>query len=393
MALLENLTIGAPRGDPDLEKLAPLAGQAFDFPPEKAFAYFDLAGRENFRLARHGEKVAAGLALLPMGQFWGGRSVPMTGVALVCVAPQYRSQGVGVQLMAAAMRELYEKEVPLSTLYPATQPLYRKVGFEVAGSVCECRVPTDFIDLREKGAEVRPIGAEDEKTVRELYRAWAVENPGNLDRSDFIWKRVEEFRGTVRRGYLIERDGQAEGYFYYAQKMADGRRLLEVSDCVMATPAAGRRFWQFMADHRSMAEKVWWFGPPHDPLLLILREQSREITAKTYWMMRIVRVAEALMQRGYPAGLTGEVHLRIADEILPENAGDYVLRVRDGRGEVERGGKGSLEMDVRGLAALYTGSLSAAQLAALGWLKGDAASQRMATAMFAGPMPWMRDGF
>ena len=45
-------------------------------------------------------------------------------------------------------------------------------------------------------------------------------------------------------------------------------------------------------------------------------------------MLRVVDVAAALSLRGYSPGVTGEVHFDVtADEVLPENAGRWVLRV------------------------------------------------------------------
>src|SRR5262249_31986324 len=109
---------------------------------------------------------------------------------------------------------------------------------------------------------------------------------------------------------------------------------------------------------------------------------------------RVLDVAAAMTARGFPPGVSGEVHVDVAgDDIVPENAGRWLLRVEDGRAEVERGGRGTLRTDVRGLAALYTGFHSPADLRAAGFADGDDASLASATALFAGPHPWMADHF
>lgn len=297
-------------------------------------------------------------------------------------------------MMKRALQDLSEQRVPLATLYPATVPVYRKAGFEIAGSCLGVRIPTALIDLREPSVQVRAMGEAHRDVVRAMYRLWAAEHPGNLDRNETLWRRLTDFRGLKRNGYVLEHAGNVEGYFYAGQdRTREGKRYLDIGDVVVTTPAAGRRFWQFLADHRSLVETVTWLGAPHDPLLLMLREPVRDIVGMPYWMLRVVRVAEALERRGYPLGVSAEVHLRIHDEILPGNAGDYVLTVEEGRGTVTRGGRGSLEMDVRALAALYSGASRAMELATLGWIHGTEEELAPADAIFNGPLPWMRDAF
>jgi len=63
-------------------------------------------------------RVVAGLILIPMGQFFGGRSVPMHGVAGVGVAPEARGQGAAAELMRCALREMPAAGFPISGLYP-----------------------------------------------------------------------------------------------------------------------------------------------------------------------------------------------------------------------------------------------------------------------------------
>ena len=78
----------------------------------------------------------------------------------------------------------------------------------------------------------------------------------------------------------------------------------------------------------------------------------------------------------------------------PANAGRWTLRVEEGRGRVERGGRGRIALDARGLAALYSGFHGADTLAAFGRLKASAPEDlATAVALFAGPTPWMPDMF
>jgi predicted acetyltransferase len=159
------------------------------------------------------------------------------------------------------------------------------------------------------------------------------------------------------------------------------------------TPAAGRRLWTLIADHRSTISFVNWWGPSVEPLLCLTAE-SKPVSGKVLrWMTRIIDIKNALALRGYPDDVSGELHLDVRDDVLPMNHGRFVLRVNEGRAEATSGGRGTLSMDIRGLAPLFTGFLPARTLKNLGFLNGDDASLRDATRLFAGSEPWMPEIF
>src|SRR5262249_39401168 len=152
----------------------------------------------------------------------------------------------------------------------------------------------------------------------------------------------------------------------------------------------------FLAGHRSMIEQVTWSGGPLDPLVYLLREplvavaRARARTSLSFdWMLRIVDVPKALSMRGYPAGLSAELHLDVRDELLPSTHGRVVLAIEGGRGDVRPGGEGRIQLHVRDLAALYSGFMSPAELRVLGTLSGPDPDVDLAGATFAGPRPWM----
>ena len=355
-------------------------------------------GEENVRVARRKGKIAGGLIAQPMGLWFGGQSVPMASVRAVGVAPEHRSAGVASALMRTALREMFDTGVPLSALFPATQPVYRRPGFEQAGVRLLYQMPTAAIDVRDRSLDVRLAEESDHATIRSVYQQRARSTSGNLDRSDWVWQRILNPPAWAKpvEVYLVERDGTAEGYTVVAQK--EGTALshlnhLELSDVVALTQEAGRRLLTFFADHRSMAEDITWSGPPVDPWLFPLAEQTAKIVRRLDWMLRIVNVPAALEARGYAPDLNTELHLEVSDNVLPENHGRWVLAVADGRGKVTKGGHGSVRIDVRGLATLYTGHLSPQALKSTGYVEGTDQALNTASLIFAGPAPWMPDIF
>jgi len=83
----------------------------------------------------------------------------------------------------------------------------------------------------------------------------------------------------------------------------------------------------------------------------------------------------------------------VRDTTIPLNQGRYTVAFEHGRAEVRRGGTGALELDVRALAALYSGFLPPEALQRAGLLAGTAEALALARDAFAGPAPAMSDSF
>lgn len=136
-----------------------------------------------------------------------------------------------------------------------------------------------------------------------------------------------------------------------------------------------------------------WKSSAIDSLTLLLPEQTAKIKTTSRWLLRIIDVIKALELRGYPPGIQTELHLEIQDNLLTENNGKFILYVANGRGEVTKGGKGELQLDIRELAPLYTSLFTPYHLQIAGKLNGTETAILAATQIFAGASPWMADFF
>jgi predicted acetyltransferase len=385
---------GPIRLEPDLEGVSRLLGWSFGFPPDQAREWLELAGLEHVRVLRSGRTPLAALKLVPMGQFFGGASVPMVGLAGVGVAPEARGGGVGAELCRATVSELYRRQVALSTLYPSTQKLYRGAGWEVAGGRWEVKIAPGLIRTHENSTSVRPMEAADRPAVMDLYRQSAVQRNGELDRGPYCWHRVFHPRGESPLGFLVEHRGALEGYAILYQVTRDPPRADLIShDLCAVTARAARKLLSLLAQHKTLIRTVCWRGAPANPLLQLLPERGYEVKLSDPWMLRICHLQRALEARGYPPGMTAELHLAVDDDVLARNAGSWLLRVEGGRGQVTRGGSGRVQADIRALAALYTGHMSAETLALTGGVAGRPADLATATSIFASAAPAMTDMF
>jgi predicted acetyltransferase len=318
----------------------------------------------------------------------------MTGIAVVGVGPEHRGRGAAVGLMKQMLQELHESEVPLSGLYPATQSLYRLAGYECSGGRFQVEMAPRDIRVKDRGLALRPAVPDDRQAIQDVYRVHAMGFDGHLDRGSYVWDRVYEFRKQPATGYVVEEEGRITGYVFVLQQGREPYGYnLQLTDLTALTPGAGRRILSFLADYRSMVEKITWFGGPNHPILMLLPEQYFSLSLQMYWMIRIVRVAAALEGRGYDPRFRGALHLEVEDDVIPDNAGRYILEVEDGSARVRQGGNGNLRLHIRALAPLYSGFLSPASLRTAGFLEGDDESVRTASGFFAGSTPWMPDMF
>ncbi len=397
MADRGNLDIGPPRPD-EVDALATVLSAALHLGPEWMRGFFDDVGVEHFRAVRQGGRVVAGLGFVMMGQWFGGERVPLAGVTAVGVVPEARGTGVGSAMLRAALEELHGQGIPLAALYPATLPYYQRGGFERAGQRLTYELPIDAIDVRDRKLDLLPFDAGDYAEIYGAYERRARRSTGNLDRPAWMWRHRLEPRDRQPLRYRVARDGRTEGYIVFTQGSRNDP--LTIVDVCALTPAAGRRLLTLLAGYRSMVEKIVWSGGPLDPFLYLIGEnlaagqRSRATVTRGFeWMLRLVDVPAALSARGYPPGLGAELHLEVRDELLPQNGGRYVLGVAGGRATARRGGEGRIRLDVRDLAALYSGFMAPSELCALGSLDGPEEDLALAGAVFAGPRPWIADMF
>lgn len=382
-------------GDEQEQKnLASILGLAFGASDTEAIRWVEQNDPHTGRVLIEDGSLVGGLFVHPMDQCFGGRSVPMVGIGGVGMDPGARAAGGATHLMREVVRELHADGVAISTLFPATQPLYRRAGYELAGSHFRTKVNTDRLRTHDRELAIRRATEADQAAIDRLHVLDARENDGNIERSPMMWKRIREpFEGRVH-DFVIEGAEGLEGYLYYVSKPnARGHQDLSISDVVVRTPAAARRALTFLLDHRSLVDSVSWRGHPAHPLLLQAREQRHDVRLWDTWMLRIVDVERALSLRGYPPNVDAEVHFEVTDDLIEANQGRFVLRVSNGEATVERGGEGRVALDVRLLAPLYSGFATAAQLrVAYGLRCPDKETGRL-TAVFGGSAPWMQDGF
>ena len=403
--------IRAVRPDDDLDAQLDLAERSFGpaGPAERdrrRQALADRIAQGRVLGAFHDGRPVGSALFHDMRQWWCGRAVPMAGVGGVNVAPEDRGRGIARRLMAAVLDDVAARGYPLSALYPATMPLYRSIGWELAGTRDTAAIPARSLrDLVPPDPEVPAAGLNVAAAAPRLRRA----APGDAEAVISVIGRVHEAArdcgpitwdaASVTR-WLADPDLYAylcdDGFLIY--RWHNGHKALFVESAEAASAETKRLIWAHVGSHASIAEQVYARVGQADPFWWLTRERDADLEHRSRWMLRVVDAPAAIAARGFPAGVSLTVPLAITDDARPANSGRWQLTVAEGRGALDpvrppagRAGP-PLTLGARGLAALYAGtplpSLHQAGLASGGSAEHGAALD----AAFAGSA-YMLDAF
>lgn len=384
----------------DIPEVARLITLAFAGTLERSTKWVKDNGLENIRVVREGKSIPACLRRIEMGQFFGGKRVPLCGIAGVATAPEERGKGHARRMMEECVREMFDKGEAIGGLYCSTQALYRQSGFEQAGHRFLIKVPVARLLGGSKARSVIVLKETDQERIEACYRRFAAAYNGMLDRTEYIWKRIKERPDEKFQGYgVLDERGELAGYLYMVQarETASIRQELQLSDIAFTTAEAGRQLIAFLADYEPMADYITLAGGPLHPLLTLLPQQRYEVKLKDYWMLRVVNVKRALEARGYSRAIQGSVELDVADDVIEANTGRWLARFSGGKAHVQKlhshGPTGAISCGIRGLAAMYSGLYSPRQAASLGLCTGDERSLDVLGGALSGGTPWMSDHY
>ncbi len=320
-------------------------------------------------------------------QYWGGRPVPMGGVAGVVVAPDARGRGVGSLLMKSIARRSHELGDLVSALYPASIPIYRALGWEVAGGQYRISISADALrSLGSKGVALRGATESDVELIRqglhERYARALANGPKMLSVAE-----ANDLIGDGMMTYLAAGGGHVT-FEWHDQD-------LEVSYLCADSPATTRALWSVVGSGSSIAKKVVAYVAPDDPIHLLLPEEVAHETHVKRWMLRVMQAPKAVAARGFSGVVAGSTGLTLEDPLLSVNSGSWRLEVSAGRGELTptEATNASLRLGPNGFAALYAGTpvhvLRTAGLAS----GGEPAGDRWLDAAFAGPAAYLLEYF
>lgn len=304
-------------------------------------------------------------ARLGVADHWfGGRRVPCQHVSSVAVPPEHRGRGVA----SALMREVLERGVAdgaaLSVLFPATTALYRRLGYELAGSFTRFRV--DARRVPAIGLPLRPAVEDDWPAIRACAEAAGSAMNGPAVRDERGWQRL---RAAPYAYVLDAEDGSGiDAYLCYGQSSEPGdwQFSLDVADYAAASPRGLAALLGLIGRHGTVGKAASLTGPHPHPWSFLAPEQDVERRGGMFWMARGLDLPRAIAARGFAPGLALEVAFAVDDPLVPSARGPWRLEVAGGAGTLVPAPTADVALTARAFGPLYTGFASSTQLALAG---------------------------
>lgn len=380
----------------DVERVIALRTQAFNIDEHGRDSMRKDPRVEEVRIAELDGKVAGTARAIPFAHFFGGRAVEAAGISGVAVAAEARGKGVGAMMMRELLGEL-RRRAPISTLYPATVPVYRNTGYGFGGVRTFWKARLDALP-QDGSLTASPFTDDDVDEVNDAYERFASGTNGLVRRSPDWWQRrvFSDWENRIVYRYLVREEGDVTGWIVYALSKGTGeawRMNVDARDLVWTTPAAGRTLLSLAALHRSTGERMTWPGPPTDPLADLISEDPIESDGTFRWMLRLLDVPGAIEARGYHPLVEGSVTIAVRDPLFPENEGPWRIEVGGGQAKVFPGEQPDATVDVQLLASIWASMHRARDAARLGGLQATEPAIDALELIFGGPLPWIADFF
>jgi predicted acetyltransferase len=333
----------------------------------------------------------------------GPAVLPVVRATLTAVLPSHRGAGHATALLAAQLTDVRRRGEVLAAGTTSTPGLVWGVGYGPASRAVTLELTTGGRPAPAADGAVRLLDPGEHGLLPEIFDRHRRGQPGQVRRRPEFWDLWFLDRPLYRVGdgdrfAVVHEDdaGRPQGYLTYRLSAGDLRTqpvaTLDVEDLVAVTDAARRALWAYCRRF-TQAVRVRAVNVPDDePLRWTLAgtRDLRVIGVRDFLWLRLVDVAAVLAARRY--AVAGRLVLEVADPVLPENAGRYLLEAApDGTAWCEACVRSAdLALDVRDLAAIYLGGTTLTTLARAGRVvELTAGAARQADAMFASaPAPW-----
>jgi predicted acetyltransferase len=377
-----------------------LGAEAFGVPrtPPTAPATVDQPGMTWFG-AFSGPELVARMIDREYDSWFGGVAVPTSGIAGVTVAAEHRGQGALGPLFAETLRHARSRGALISTLFPTAPGIYRRFGYELVADYVTVEVPTQSLAAVARPLSVtsRRATADDFDQIRAVYDAWASEQNGPLTRRGVSFTAgaddfIASFTGVT---VAVDADSSVSGFVSWDRGQGYGEgSSIEVSDLLATGPEAYRALLRTIGSFASVTPTTKIDTSGDDLALLLLPSFSWRVAHSSPYMLKILDVPGAVSIRRYAAGLRASLRFALAGDVLPEIDGAYELVVESGTAQCRAVNQADRILSSRGLALLYAGAQSCANLRASGHLSGgDPAEDLEWDTLFGGRQVHIRDYF
>ena len=318
--------------------------------------------------------------LFPFEMYLAGKRVKMGGLAGVASKPEYRRRGHIATLLKDALEQLRAAGIGWCLEYPFDPRFYARYGWQSVKSGALVEVPSETL-LRRRAPDAVRLKQEEVEQLRPIHKRWAQGYNFTLSRDDGArpdWTRHVR-RPWEARDRLIYRLEDAYCLLDFRED-EKARSVLNVHDYAYSSPAGRRDLFAFLGSFHGQVDLVSLHLPNGEPRLLDW--QAYVLKNDEALQARVVDVKLAL--EALPCPFETSFTLRVKDDFCEWN--NQIFQVTLGeKNEVAlaQGASPDLSLDVRTLALLLSGSLSAEAARRAGLVEGETEAVR-ALASLAG---------
>src|SRR5829696_5917579 len=106
------------------------------------------------------------------------------------VGAEHRGRGVATDLLRVYLAEVHERGAAISTLFPAAVQLYRRAGYEYAGTLTLYEAAARHLPVGwPEGWRAVPVPADDVVPLSERFARVAAGRSGQIDREPDWWRQ------------------------------------------------------------------------------------------------------------------------------------------------------------------------------------------------------------
>lgn len=288
----------------------------------------------------------------------------MGGVAGVATKPEYRNSGIIRDIMVRCFKNMNEKNIPISVLYPFKYSFYEMLGYKLVDERVFYHFKISDIKYKETDYTIKEV-----ERINDDFRKVYDEVILNFD---YIAKRpmIENWRTYFKDNYkfICYNGDQPVGYIIikFAQRSLTGQewvahpeKTIGILEVFWLDKIAKQTIFNFLWSHRDQRKYIAAFFPLNENIIDILqtpRIKVRYIGANS--MLRIINVKTVLENLKYFKE-NFSVVLHIHDEFCPWNNGYFTLNSIDKKIEVEYEASAmknvDLEIDIGHFSQLVAG--------------------------------------
>jgi len=353
-------------GEDELEDMLELTSLSYNSSVEAFRGIYEKDPFYSFeltRVAEHKGSLISYMRAAPRTIWIGSGRMRMGGIAEVCTHPRYRKMGIASRLLRDIILLMKDRGYPVSMLY-GNPAFYGKIGWERCSIVHELRVNRTSLP-RSSGPGLREFEDGDLPGVMSLYDGTYSRRSCAMVRNKCHWT------GRVLRRTRVKvlDDGKAYAGVDLRDRK-DGeyrRRVLYVQEAGYADQDAAHGLVSGLADFEEY-DLLEYHGVPGDAMLSALSIPGASVNIGWGGMFRVNDVWATLNALSDTVKGGGSLVLRVRDEVVGENNGEFTLHSREDGLMAERGAGSRewIELDIGALSQLVPGLYTPSQLARMG---------------------------